>query len=384
VDFRLSEEQELFVKGVRDFARSEIAPLCAKMDEAGGIDAALLQRIRAQGYFGLCFPERYGGLGLSTLSYGLVIRELARVDPGIAIMISVHNGVGSTPLMQFGSEELRREILPQMAAGSIASFCVTEPGAGSDAASLRARAERSPTGYRLSGEKIWVTNGHLADHFVVTARLAEPPGPRGICAFLLPRNAAGLSIGAKEDKMGLRSSDAVSLVLDGVEVPRQRLLGQEGDGFKIVMQALDGGRIGVAYQSLGVAEAALELGARYALEREQFGKPIADKQAIQWMLADTATELEQATLLAHKAAWLKDEGLPYAKEAAMAKLAASEMAGRAVDRALQIHGGYGFSKDYPIERYYRDARVLRIYEGTSEIQRLVIARAVLSEFPGRH
>jgi len=380
MDFRLSEEQELYVKGVRDFAEGEIAPLSAKMDRAGEIDPKLFDKVRDQGYFGLCFPLEYGGVGLDTLTYGLVIRELARVDAGVSIMVSVHNGVGSTPLMQFGSDELKREILPRMAAGEVASFCVTEPGAGSDAANMSTRAERDGGGYRLFGEKIWVTNGHRAQHFVVTARVDGKPGPKGISAFLLPRNTPGLTIGAKEDKMGLRSSDAVSLVLDGAVVPAERRLGNEGDGFKIAMMALDGGRIGVAFQAVGVAQAALDVATRYALEREQFGKPIAELQAIQWMLADTATELEQASLLAMKAAWLKDQGLPYGKEAAMAKLAASEMAGRAVDRALQIHGGYGYSKDYPIERYYRDARVLRIYEGTSEIQRLVIARQLLAQY----
>ncbi len=382
MDFDLNEQQEMFTKGVRDFARGEIAPRCAKMDAAGIIDPELLDMVRDHGFFGLCFPETYGGLGLDTVTYGRVVAELARVDAGVAIMVSVHNGVGSFPILQFGSEELRREVLPRMSKGELASFCVTEPGAGSDAASMTTRAERTETGYRLSGEKIWVTNGYHAQFFVVTARLDNEPGHDGISAFLVDRDTPGLMVGAKEDKMGLRSSDAVSLVLENVDVPGARRLGEEGDGFKIAMSALDGGRIGVAYQSVGLAQACLDVGARYAIEREQFGKPIATKQAIQWMLADLATELEQARLLADKAAWLKDQGRSYGREAAMAKLAASEMAGRAADRALQIHGGYGYSKDYDIERYYRDARVLRIYEGTSEIQRLVIARSVLSEYGG--
>lgn len=382
MDFRLNEEQELFRKGVRDFAVGEIAPLCAKMDQEGDVDLGLLEKLKGQGYFGLCFPDEYGGVGLDTLTYGLVIEELARVDAGIAIMVSVHNGVGSTPLLQFGTEELKREILPQMAAGSLASFCVTEPGAGSDAASLSTRVERDGNDYRITGEKIWVTNGTRADHFVVLGRLDGQPGPKGISAFLVNKDAEGLTVANKENKMGLRSSDAASIVLDQVKVPADRLLGKEGDGFKIAMMALDGGRIGVAFQALGLAQACLEVAARYALEREQFGKPIADKQAIQWMLADSATELEQARLLAQKAAWLKDAGESYGREAAMAKLSASETCGRIADRAVQIHGGYGYSKDYAIERYYRDARVLRIYEGTSEIQRIVIARRLLADYGG--
>jgi butyryl-CoA dehydrogenase len=379
VDFQLSEQQELFAKGVRDFARGEIAPLCAKMDREGIIDPALLDKLRAQGFFGLCFPERYGGLGLDTLTYGLVIRELARVDAGIAIMVSVHNGVGSFPLLQFGSDELKERVLPQMAQGALASFCVTEPGAGSDAGGIATRAERTAKGYRLTGEKIWVTNGQHARYFVVMARVGDTPGHKGISAFLVERESTGLQIGAKEEKMGLRSSDAVSLVLEAVEVPAGHRLGEEGQGFKIAMTSLDGGRIGVAYQAIGLAEACLAVGARYANEREQFGAPIAKLQAIQWMLADMATELEACRLLAYQAAWVKDQGRPYTRFAAMAKYAASEMAGRVADRALQIHGGFGYSKDYDIERYYRDARVLRIYEGTSEIQKLVIARAVLQD-----
>jgi len=378
VDFGLNEQQELFVKGVADFARGEIAPLGRKMDEEGVCDPALLEKLKGQGFFGLSFPEHYGGVGLDTLTYGLVIAELAAVDAGIAIMVGVHNSVGSYPILQFGSDELKKRVLPEMAAGHLASFCVTEPGAGSDAANLGARAETTAQGYRLSGEKIWVTNGHHARYFVVMARLDGQAGHKGISSFLVERGAPGLSIGAKEQKMGLRSSDAVSVVLDGVEVPRENLVGQKGEGFKIAMSALDGGRIGVAYQAVGLARAAQARAVAYAEEREQFGRPIGDFQGVQWMLADSATELEQATLLAHKAAWLKDAGRPFGKAAAMAKLAASEMVGRVVDRAVQIHGGYGYSKDYEVERYYRDARVLRIYEGTSEIQRLVIARQTLA------
>ncbi|RKZ11361.1 acyl-CoA dehydrogenase, partial [bacterium] len=369
MDFGLREDQELFVKGVRDFARGEIVPLCQKMDREGIIDSALLDQIRQQGFFGLTFPESYGGVGLDTHTYGLVIRELARADAGVAIMISVHNSVGSYPILKFGSEELKNKYLPQMAQGKLASFCVTEPGAGSDAGSMSARAEKVDGGYLLTGEKIWVTNGHFAEYFVVTARTGGA-GSKGLSAFIVERESEGLQIGAKEDKMGLRSSDAISLVLDNAFVPDENLIGEEGIGFKVAMSALDGGRIGVAYQALGIADACLDAAARYSLEREQFGKPIARQQAIQWMLAEGATELSMASLLADKAAWLKDQGKSFGQTAAMAKLACTEMAGRLADSAVQIHGGYGYSKDYAVERYYRDVRVLRIYEGTSEIQKL--------------
>ena len=381
MDFSLREDQELFVKGVRDFARGEIAPLSAKMDADGIIDEGLLEQIRQQGFFGLTFPEEYGGVGLDTHTYGLVIRELARADAGVAIMIAVHNSVGSFPLLQFGSDDLKSRYLPRMARGELGAFCVTEPGAGSDAGSLSARAEKVDGGYRLTGEKIWVTNGYFAEFFVVMARTGEP-GPKGISAFLVERGTEGLQIGAKENKMGLRSSDAISLVLDGAFVSEENRIGDEGIGFKVAMSALDGGRIGVAYQALGIADACLDAAARYSMEREQFGKPIARQQAIQWMLADGATELNMASLLADKAAWLKDQGKAYGPTAAMAKLACSEMAWRLADRAVQIHGGYGYSKDYDVERYYRDVRVLRIYEGTSEIQKIVIARDLLAEYGG--
>lgn len=381
MNFELSEEQELFVKGVGDFARGEIAPLCAQMDRDAMVDPGLLEKIKAQGFFGLTFPEQYGGVGLDTLTYGLVIRELARVDAGIAIMVAVHNSVGSYPLLQFGSEEQRQTVLPRMAQGHLASFCVTEPGAGSDAAALTTRAESTADGYRLTGEKIWVTNGYHADYFVVLARTGKA-GARGISAFLLERGAAGLEVGAKEQKMGLRSSDAVSLVLDGVEVSASQRIGGEGEGFKIAMSALDGGRIGVAFQGLGIAQACLDAATRYSLEREQFGAPIARLQAIQWMLAESAAELEAASLLADKAAWLKDSGQSYSMQAAIAKLICTETAGRIADRAVQVHGGYGYSKDYDVERFYRDVRVLRIYEGTSEVQKVVIARQLLDQYGG--
>jgi alkylation response protein AidB-like acyl-CoA dehydrogenase len=379
MDFDFTEQQIMFRDMMRDFARREIAPIAREMDETGAIPDALIEKLRASGVFGLAFPKAYGGLEVDTVTYGLVVEELARASAGVCIMITVHNSVGSYPVAMFGNEEVKREYLPRMAAGEVAAFCVSEPGAGSDAASLQATAVREGDVYLLNGSKLWVTNGGRAAFYVVMARTPGTTDHGSIHAFLVPRASAGLTVAKQEDKLGLRASDTVAIDLDSVEVPVRNRLGAEGEGFKIAMTALDGGRIGVAFQALGIGSACLNEAAKYAKVREQFGRPLADQPVIQTMIADMATELDAGRLLGLRAAWLKDQGRPFTKEAAMAKLFASEAAGRAADLALQIHGGYGYVKDYPVERYYRDVRVTRIYEGTSEIQRLVIARQVLKE-----
>ena len=380
MDFDFTEQQTMFRDMVRDFARQEIAPIAREMDEKGEMPDSLVQKCRESGFFGLSFPEEYGGLGVDTVTYCLVVHELARVSAGVSIMITVHNSVGSYPVAMFGSEEIKHEYLPRMAAGEIAGFCISEANAGSDAASLRCIAQQDGDEYVLSGSKMWVTNGDRASFYVILARTPGTTDHRSIHAFIVPRDSAGLTVAKKEDKMGLRASDTVVIDLDGVRVPRRNLLGQEGEGFKIAMTALDGGRIGVAFQALGIGQACLEEAIRYAKVREQFGRPLADQPVIQSMIADMGTELEAARLLGFRAAWMKDQGRPITKEAAMAKLYAAEAAGRVADLALQIHGSYGYVKEYPIERYYRDVRVTRIYEGTSEIQRLVIARQLLNEY----
>jgi alkylation response protein AidB-like acyl-CoA dehydrogenase len=378
MDFEFNENQLMMRDMVREFARKEIAPQAYEMDQAEQIPESLLAKLREAGFFGLSIPEEYGGLGVDTVTYGLVVTELARASAGVCIMITVHNSVGFYPLAVFGKDAVKREILPRMAAGEIAAFCVSEPGAGSDAANLRTTAQRDGDHYLLNGSKLWVTNGARATFYMITARSPGTTGHKDINAFIVERDTPGLSIGKKEDKLGLRCSDTVALDLDNARISASQILGEEGQGFKIALTALDGGRIGVAFQALGIGQACLEEALKYAKVREQFGKTLAEQPVIQNMLADMGTELEAARLLCLQAAWMKDQGRPHTKEAAMAKLYTAEAAGRAADAALQIHGGYGYVKEYPIERYYRDVRVTRIYEGTSEIQRMVVARKLLA------
>ncbi len=379
MDFDFTGNQLMMRDMVRDFARREVAPLAREMDERGEIPDALLAKLRESGFFGLSFPEAYGGLAVDTVTYALIVEELSRASAGVAIMVTVHNSVGSYPLAMFGSEEIKRRFLPRMAAGEIAAFCVTEPGAGSDAAALASTARREGDSYVLNGSKLFVTNGAKAAFYVILARSPGSSGHQEVHAFLVERGTPGLTVAKKEDKMGLRASDTVALDLADARVPACQLLGREGDGFRIAMSALDGGRIGVAFQALGIGLACLDEAVGYAKVRQQFGRPIADQPSVRNLLADMATELQAGRLLGFHAAWLKDQGRSCTKEAAMAKLYATEAACRAADAALQIHGGYGYVKEYPVERYYRDVRITRIYEGTSEIQRLVIARRLLAE-----
>ncbi len=379
MDFDFNENQIMFRDMVRDFARREIDPIAREMDETGEMPDSLVAKVRESGFFGLAIPEQYGGLGVDTVTYGLVVEELARASAGVCIMVTVHNSVGYYPVAMFGSEQIKQDVLPRMAAGEIAAFCITEPGAGSDAASLTATARKDGDDYILDGSKVFVTNGQCARFFMIMARTPGTTDHKSIHAFLVESGVEGLTLGKKEDKMGLRASDTVAIDLDGVRVPAAQLLGREGDGFKIAMAALDGGRIGVCFQGVGIGRACLEEAVKYAKVRQQFGRPLADQPVIQNQLADMGTELDAARLLGFCAAWLKDQGRPFTKEAAMAKVFATEAAGRAADAALQIHGGYGYCKEYPVERYYRDVRVTRIYEGTSEIQRLVVARKLLEE-----
>ncbi len=380
MNFELSENQKMFRDMVRDFAKQEIAPIAHQMDEEGTMPDELITKMAANGFFGLSFPEQYGGLGVDTITYGLVIEELAKVSAGVCVMLTVHNSVGSYPLAMYGSEEAKEKYLPRMASGEIAAFCITEPGAGSDAANLTATATQDGDEYVLNGSKIFVTNGSRASFYVVMARTPGTTGHKDIHAFIIERGTSGLSVAKKEDKMGLRASDTVSIDLEDVRIPANNLLGNEGDGFKIAMSALDGGRIGIAFQSLGIGYACLAESVKYSKVREQFGKPLAKQPVIGGMIADMGCELDSARLLALQAAWLKDEGKPFTKQAAMAKVMASEAAGRAADRAVQIHGGYGYCKEFAVERYYRDVRVTRIYEGTSEIQRMVLSRQVMNEY----
>jgi alkylation response protein AidB-like acyl-CoA dehydrogenase len=376
MNFHLTEEQEMLRAVTREFVEGEIVPRAAEIDSCGCIPDVLRRRLRENNFFGLLVPEEHGGAGIDMVAYSVVMEELSRGSAAVAITVSVHNSVAAAPLREFGSEEQKRKWLPLLARELLGAFALTEPGSGSDAAALITKAERRGDEYVLNGTKTFVTNGRFADVILLMAR-TNPLKHRGISAFLVERGAPGLRIGKSIEKMGLHGSDTVELSLEDCRVPVANLLGPEGHGFRVAMQALDGGRIGVAAQAIGIAQAALDAAARYARERQQFDKPISEFQAIQWMLADTAAEIDAARLLTLRAAWLKDQGVPCGPQASMAKLIASKTARLAADRAVQVHGGYGYTKEFPVERYYRDAKVTELYEGTSEIQRIVIANAIL-------
>jgi len=381
VELGFNEEQRLMIQAIRDFAREKIAPRAQEMDEQAVLPPEILEGMKALGLFGIQVPPEHDGLGLDTVTYVAIVEELARACAGVAILLSVHTSVAAYPLLTFGTDEQKRCYLPRLANGAIGAFGLSEPGCGSDAASLRTSARRDGDVYVLNGSKVFVTNGALAELYLVLARTdpdAEPQH-RGISAFLVERQTPGLTVGRKEAKMGLRASDTMEIIFEDCRVPVGNRLGDEGVGFRIALNSLDNGRIGVGAQSLGIAQAALDEAVTYAKVRQQFGHPLVHFGAIQSQLADMSTQLEAARMLVRRAAWLKDRGKPFTRAAAMAKLYASEMANRVAHQALQIHGGYGYMKEYAVERYYRDARVMEIYEGTSEMQRLVIARSLLRD-----
>jgi len=380
MDFSLSEEQILLRQTVREFAQLEIAPEVEAHEREARFPRPLVNRLwKELGLGGMSCSEEFGGIGLDPISYVVVIEELARVWPALSIAVSVHNSVGVQLIDRFGNNEQRRHYLPKLTSEWLAAFSLSEPGAGSDVAAIRAVARRDGDSYVLDGEKNWVTNGSSADLYIVFLKTDPAAGSRGITVFIVERGIQGLSVSRPERKMGIKASEAVVLSFDHARIPASCRLGEEGQGFKIAMQQLDGGRIGVGAQALGIAEAALDRSIRYSKERTAFGKPISDFQAIEWMLADMKVRVEGARLLIYNAAWLRLSGKPFSRAASMAKLYASEAATFVTHRAIQIHGGYGYTEDYQVERYYRDARVTEIYEGTSEIQRLVIARNWLKE-----
>jgi alkylation response protein AidB-like acyl-CoA dehydrogenase len=382
VEFELSEEQRGIQALAREVARTEIAPHAAAWDEEARFPAELIPRLAALGLLGVCVPEEHGGAGADFLSYVLVLEELSHADAGVGVTVAVHTSAATLPLLRFGTEEQIGRFVPPLARGEhLGAFALTEPGAGSDAGSLRTQATRDGETYRLTGTKQWITNGSHASTFLLFARTdPETTSARGISAFVL--DAEHVRVTREERKLGIRSSSTADLALENVSIPADRLVGEEGHGFAIALATLDGGRIGIAAQALGIAQAAYEVARAHALERHQFGRRIADFQAIQWKLADMATEIDAARLLTYRAAWLKDQGRPHKAEGAKAKLYASEMARRQTAEAIQILGGYGYTKELPLERYYRDAKVTEIYEGTSEVQRIVIARELLREAGG--
>lgn len=367
-----TEEQEQIRKLVRQFARTEVAPFVPEM-EKGAFPRRILAKMGALGLMGIPVPEEYGGSGLDFISYIITIHELARVSPALAVILSVHTSVGTNPILQFGTEEQKETFVPKLARGKyLAAFCLTEPGAGSDAAALATRAERAGDHYFLNGSKVFITNGGEADVYIVFARTG--PGKKGITAFIVEKDSPGLLIGKEEKKMGLNGSRTVSLHFENMKVPENRRLGAEGEGYKIAMANLNAGRIGIAAQSLGIAEGAYEHALRYAKERKQFGETLIEHQAIAFKLADMATKIEAARLLVYRAAFFQQNGTIKNKDASMAKLFASNTAMEVTTEAIQILGGYGYSQEYPVERYFRDAKVTQIYEGTNEIQRLVISK----------
>jgi len=379
MNFDLSDDQRLIRDTVRELCRSEFAPHAERWDRETIVPHEAVSTLAEHGFLGMSIPEEWGGVGYDTRTVAMVIEEIARVSAALAIMISVHNSVGAVPVLKYGNEEQRRRFLPRLVSKELSAFCISEPAAGSDAGHLQSTAVRQDGHYVLNGSKNWVTNGMQAGIYLLFVRTDPKAGNRGISAFVVERGAPGLVIGKPEDKMGLRGSDTVALTLQDLKVPVEQRLAAEGDGFKIALEALDAGRIGVAAQSLGVATAAFEEAVKYAQQRSAFGYPLAKIQAIQFKLAEMERRIQCARLLIHRAAWLKDTAQPFAREASMAKLYASEAATWVTHQAIQVHGGYGYVKEYPVERYYRDARVMEIYEGTSEIQRLVIARSLLKD-----
>jgi hypothetical protein len=379
MDYDLSEDQRMIRDTVRELCRTEFAQHAERWDREAIVPREALSVLAEHGFLGMTVPEEWGGVGYDTRTLALVIEEIARVSAALAIMISVHNSVGAVPVLRYGTDEQKRRFLPRLVSRELSAFSISEPGAGSDAGHLHATAVRREGHYVLNGSKNWVTNGEQAGLYLVFARTDASAGNRGISAFIVERGAPGLVVGRAEDKMGLRGSDTVSLALQDLQVPIDNRIGAEGDGFKIALGALDAGRIGVAAQSLGVMGAAFEAAVTYAQQRLAFGQPLAKLQAIQFKLAEMERRIQCARLLIQRAAWLKDLGRPFSREAAMAKVYASEAATWVTHQAVQVHGGYGYVKEYAVERYYRDARVMEIYEGTSEIQRLVIARSLLKD-----
>jgi butyryl-CoA dehydrogenase len=377
VDFALTEEQREIQALAREVAREEIEPQAAEWDREHRFPRELYARLAELGLMGVCVPEEYGGAGADFVSYVLVLEELSRADAGVGVTVAVHTSAATLPILMFGTDEQRSRFVPPLARGEgIGAFALTEPDSGSDAGALRTRGERDGGVWVITGRKQWITNGGLGGTILLFARTdPDSPGARGVSAFVVDSDA--VQTAESGEKMGLHSSVTVDLTLDAVRVDGDRLLHEEGKGFTVAMATLDGGRIGIAAQALGIAQAAYDAARAYALERRQFGKRIGEFQAIQWKLADMSTQIDAARLLVYRAAWLKQQGLPHTEEGAKAKLFASEVARRQTGEAIQVLGGYGYTKEFPVERYYRDAKITEIYEGTSEIQRLVIARSIL-------
>jgi alkylation response protein AidB-like acyl-CoA dehydrogenase len=382
MNFDLNDDQKFWKKTVHDFVAEEVEPKAHEVDVTSEFNWTATKKMGPLGMLGLNIPEEYGGSGVDSISAAIAIEELGWGCGSTALAIAAHNGLGTTPIVLFGSEELKKKWLPLVASGEnkLGALALTEPGAGSDLqGGVTTKAVRDGDEWVINGTKMWCTNASIAEYIITLVRTDSTGGSRSLSQILVPTNTPGLTIGPAEKKMGLHGSPTHAVTYEDVRVPLGNLIGEEGKGLHQTLATLDGGRIGIGAISVGLAQAAFEHAVNYAREREAFGKPIAEQQAIQWMLADAATEIEVARTMLYKAAWLKEQGRNYNKEAAMAKMYATEMAERVCRNAIQIHGGYGYSSEYPVERIYRDARLMTIGEGTSEIQRIVIARHVLAE-----
>ncbi len=381
MDFMLTEEQQILKDSIRNFAEKEIRPRIKESDEKGKWPEELTKELAKMGLLGIVITPEYSGAGYSNVDYVIILEEISKVDPSVGLVVAAHNSLCSNHLNLFANEEQKRKYLTRLASGqTLGAWGLTEPGAGSDAAAIKTKAVKKGNHWLLNGSKLFITNGTLAEILVVMAVTDPKKGREGISAFILEKGMKGFSPGKKEDKLGIRAADTSELIFEDVEVPAENLVGEEGKGYKQAMTILDGGRVSIAGFSLGIAAGALESSLKYAKERIQFEQPIANFQAIQWMLADGFTELEAARLLTYRAAFLEDQKKKIPKESAMAKLFASELAVKASSMAVQIFGGYGFTKDYPVEKFYRDSKLATIGEGTSEIQRWIIAQKILSEY----
>lgn len=380
MDFNLPEEHQMVRTMAREFAEKELMPLATKHDREETIDRAVFDKMAELGLWGLTIPEEYGGAGLDNKALSAVLIEINRACASTGVTLSVHNSLLGAPITKHGTDEQKRTWLPKLASGeALGSYCLTEANAGSDAAAVVTQAVKDGDEYVINGTKLWVTNGAWASVFIVYARTnTEVSKAKGVTAFIVPADTPGVSVGKHEMKSGIRGSSTTEIVFDNVRIPASNMLGQEGRGFPLALETLDGGRVGIASQAIGIGRACLEASIKYAGEREQFGQPIGNFQAIQWKLADMSCQLDAAEMLVFKAAWLRDQGLPCTREAASAKLMASKAANFAADECLQIHGGAGYTDDFHVERLFRDARITEIYEGASDIQRLVIARNLMA------
>ncbi|MBK8981041.1 MAG: acyl-CoA dehydrogenase family protein [Ignavibacteria bacterium] len=381
MDFNLSEQELAVQQLARDFARNEIAPHVMKYDESQEFPMEIAKKLGDIGFLGIIFPEEFGGSGFSTIEYAIIVEEISKVDPSMGLTIAAHNGLCTNHIFSYANDELKKKYLPDLTTGKkLGAWGLTENVSGSDAAGMATTAERKNGHYIINGSKLFITHGSVGETAVVTAVTDKSKNKNGISAFILEKGWKGFKTGKKENKLGMRSSDTAELIFDNVEVPAENLIGEEGQGFKQCMQILDGGRIAIAALSLGIAQGALDASLKYSKERKQFGKSLSEFQGIQFKLSDMATEADAARLMVYKAAWMKDNGMNINLSAAMAKLYASEIATKATNEAIQIHGGYGFIKEFPVEKLYRDVKLMTIGEGTSEVQKMVIARNILNMF----